>query len=224
VSRTKMINQPDPPSAPEPAEPPAPARAESPGPASRADPVAADQAAPAAAPAGEDELVALRRELQELRDRNLRLMAEIQNQQKRALRAQQEARRLAEADFARDLLVVLDDFERAQEAAQAATDAKSVAEGVRIVYDHLLKVLRDREVTPIDAVGQLFDPDRHEAILQQPSDEHPAGTVLQQVTRGYAMSERVLRPARVVVSSGPPPAQAEPEGKVSESKPPTRDT
>ncbi len=167
---------------------------------------AADSATdPAAAPA--DELTQLRRERDELRDKNLRLLAELQNQQKRAQRDKQEALRFAESDFARELLLVLDDFERTQDAAKTA-DAQTVADGVKIVYDHFLKILASRGVKPIDAAGRPFDPTFHEALMQMPSAAHPAGTVVQEAARGYTMHERVLRAARVVVSSGPP---AEPQ-------------
>lgn len=151
-----------------------------------------------------DELAALRREVDELRDRNLRLMAELQNLHKRAQREKHEALRFAEAELARELLVVVDDLERTMESARTATDAATVAEGVRIIYEHFLKVLKSCNIEPIQAVGRPFDPTFHEALLQQPSDEHPAGTVIQELARGYRMHERVLRPSRVVVSSGPP--------------------
>jgi molecular chaperone GrpE len=153
-------------------------------------------------PPTDDELTTLRREVAELRDKNLRLLAEAQNQQKRAQRDRQEALRYAEAEFARELLVILDGFERTQEAAKAAPDAKTVADGVRIVYDHFLKVLHAHAIAPLEAVGKPFDPSFHEAMLQRPSDEYPAGTVLQELARGYTMHERVLRPSRVIVSGG----------------------
>ncbi len=151
----------------------------------------------------EDELTALRHEAEALRDKNLRLMAESQNQHKRAQREQQEALRFAEAEFARDLLVLLDDLERTQESIKAATDVQPVADGVRMIYEHFVKVLNQRQIEPIEALGKPFNPAFHEAISQQPSDEHPAGTVIQEIGRGYTMHERVLRPSRVIVSGGP---------------------
>lgn len=161
----------------------------------------ADAAAPVAEP--ETEVDALRREIAELKDKNLRLLADAQNQQKRFAREKQDALRFAESDFAKDLLVILDDFERTQESAKSATEAKVVADGVKIVYDHFLKVLQQRGISPIESVGQPFDPAVHEALLQQPSAEQPAGVVLQEMHKGYRMHERTLRPARVIVSSGP---------------------
>lgn len=163
-------------------------------------------AAPAAPPAPEDELTALRREVEALRDKNLRALAEVHNAQKRAQREKEEALRYAEADFARELLVILDDFERTNESAKTATDVQAVAEGVRIVYEHFLKLLRSRGIAPIEAVGQPFDPAFHQALMQRPSDDHPAGTVIAEAARGYRMHDRVLRPSRVIVSTGPAPA------------------
>jgi molecular chaperone GrpE len=165
--------------------------------APRAD--AADEAKP---PTPEERIAALEQQVHELRDKNLRLVAEAQNQQKRAQRERQDAVRFAEAEFARDLLVVLDDLDRTQDVVKAAEDVQSVADGVRIIHDHFLKVLGQHNIRPIEAVGKPFDPNVHEALMQQPSEE-PAGTVIQEIARGYRMHERVIRPSRVVVSSGP---------------------
>jgi molecular chaperone GrpE len=148
-------------------------------------------------------------QIETLRDENLRLMAELRNVRERAQREKQEALTYAEADFARELLVVVDDLERTQQAANSADNAQAVAEGVRIVYEHFLKVLRGRSIEPIEALHQPFDPDLHEALMQQPSAEHPAGTVIQELAHGYRMGARVIRPAKVVVSSGPPAAPEE---------------
>ncbi|MBN2446262.1 MAG: nucleotide exchange factor GrpE [Phycisphaerae bacterium] len=149
------------------------------------------------------ELELAQREVAELNDKNLRLIAELRNTQQRLERDKGEALRYAEAGFARDLLIILDDLERTQRSASEADNVQSVADGVRIVYEHFLKVLKDRNIEPIDAVGQTFDPDLHEAMLQRASSEHASGTVMEELTRGYRMHGRVIRPARVVVSSGP---------------------
>jgi molecular chaperone GrpE len=148
-------------------------------------------------------------EAEKLRDENLRLMAELRNVGQRAEREKQEALKYAEAEFAKELLVVLDDFERTLESARTAENVQSVAEGVRIIYEHLLKVLAGRQIEPIEALGKPFDPSWHEAMLQQPSEEYPAKTVIQELSRGYKMHGRVIRPAKVIVSSGPPSASAE---------------
>lgn len=147
-----------------------------------------------------DEVTTLRRELDELRERNLRLTAEMRNQLTRLQREKEESLRYAEAAFAKELLGVLDNLDRAAEAAAAATDVQSVASGMKIVHEQFLKVLADHRIEPILAEGQPFNPDIHEAVLQQPSADVEPGTVLQQLARGYQMHGRVLRPAKVIVS------------------------
>jgi molecular chaperone GrpE len=140
------------------------------------------------------------REIELLRDKNLRLMADMRNAQQRSQREREEAIRYAEADFARDLLVVLDDLDRAIQSASGGDPALS--EGVRIVQEQFQKVLRNHGITPIEAEGREFDPQWHEALMQQPHASRPAGTVSQELARGYRMHERVLRPSRVIVSTG----------------------
>lgn len=174
-----------------------------------------EEEAPAEAQEAPDELETVRREVEELREKNLRLLAEQRNQQQRAERERAQALKYAEGDFARELLVVLDDLERTRESVEEAADVQAVADGVRIIYEHFLKVLKGHHIEPIEALGQPFDPDLHAAMLQQPSDEHPAGTVMEELTRGYKMHDRVLRHSRVVVSSGPAEAA---DADASESK------
>ncbi len=147
-----------------------------------------------------DELTAVKRERDELRERNLRLTAEMRNQMTRLQREKEETLRYAEAAFAKELLGVLDNLDRAVDATASATDPQAVAAGVRIVHEQFLKVLADHRIEPIAAEGRPFNPDVHEAVLQQPSADVEPGTVLQQLARGYQMHGRVLRPAKVIVS------------------------
>jgi molecular chaperone GrpE len=142
----------------------------------------------------------LEQEIAALKDRNLRAVAEMQNLQRRAQREKEEALRFAESEFAKQLLTVLDGLERAQEAAKDATDPRPVADGVRIVYEQFLKILKDHKIEPIDAVGQAFDPDLHEALMHRSSADVSPGEVIEQFARGYRMHGRVLRPAKVVVA------------------------
>ena len=144
----------------------------------------------------------VRRQRDEYLDQLQRSRAEFSNFQKR-IRAQMEAdRTYAAADLARDLLPVLDNFERAMDAARAA-GASSIVEGIDLVYKQLLEVLGKHGVQPIPAVGQPFDPNRHEALMQQPSHEHPEGTVVNELGKGYIHKDRVLRPSKVAVSIKP---------------------
>lgn len=144
----------------------------------------------------------LQRQLEDVRNENLRVIAEMRNMQARAQRDVAERVRYAEADFARELLPVLDDLKRTLDAG-AATEAVDLLHGVQVVHENLLKALRNRGIMEIAAEGAAFDPNVHEALLHQPHDDVPAGQVVQEVSRGYRLHERVLRPARVIVSSGP---------------------
>jgi molecular chaperone GrpE len=186
---------------------------------SRAVGEAAAPAAGQAAACDPERLRALEEEIASLKDQNLRLVAETRNIQHRAQRDIAEALKYAEADFARELLLVVDDLVRTRDAAQKCEDVGVIGEGIRLVLEHFLKVLRSRGITPIEALGQPFDPHLHEAMLQQPSGEYPAGIVMQEIATGYKMHDRVLRSSRVVVSAGPGPAAAEseePEAKSGE--------
>lgn len=147
-----------------------------------------------------DEVATLKKEVEELRERNLRLTAEMRNQLVRLQREKEESLRYAESAFAKQLLGVLDNLDRAVDATASATDPQTVAAGVKIVHEQFLKVLADHGIESILAEGQPFNPDVHEAVMQQPSADVQPGTVLQQLTRGYQMHGRVLRPAKVIVS------------------------
>ena len=136
-------------------------------------------------------------------DRFLRAKADYQNLQKRAAEEQRNAIRYANADFARSVVQVLDDFERTLQAAEDAPEEDSIMSGVKLIYEKLLKLLGDYHVEPIEALGQPFDPHVHEAMMQEPCETLPPGSVLREIERGYKLHDRVLRPARVVISKAP---------------------
>ena len=102
----------------------------------------------------------------------------------------------------RDLLPVLDNLQRAI-AAEQGSENNGLLQGVQMVADQLTMTLDQHHCKNIAAEGEPFDPMRHEALLQQPSDEHPAGTVMQVAQTGYQLHDRVIRPAHVIVSQGP---------------------
>jgi molecular chaperone GrpE len=139
----------------------------------------------------------------ELKDKLLRARAELANVQRRNANEKAEALRFAIAHFVRDLLPVVDDFERALEAAESAGESGGMVAGAKLVYENLLKVLNSHHLERIEAAGQPFDPNWHEAVMQQPSAEHPPQTVLQVIQQGYRLRERLIRPAKVVVSCEP---------------------
>ena len=139
----------------------------------------------------------------ELKDRLLRAQAEWDNSRKRILREKEEALRYAAESFLERLLPVLDNFEMGMQAAQSATDAKAIAQGLEMVLAQFQQALRDAGVEVIDAVGKPFDPHRHEALGHHESDEHPEGQVLTQMRKGYKLKDRLLRAASVFVAKPP---------------------
>ena len=147
--------------------------------------------------------VDLAAELEAERDRALRLQAEMQNLRQRTSRELADERRYAPLAVMRDLLPVLDNIDRAIEAAEKNSDAEALMEGFRLVRQQLTSVLAQHHCEPIEAVGEPFDPGFHEAILQQPSPDHAAGTVMLTTQTGYRLHDRVVRPTQVIVSGGP---------------------
>jgi molecular chaperone GrpE len=143
-------------------------------------------------------------ELAAANDRALRLQAEMQNLRNRTSREIADERRYAALPILRDLLPVIDNIDRAIEAAEKAGEAENLLEGFRLVRQQLMSTLTRHSCEPIPAEGQPFDPNYHEAILQQPSPEVPAGHVMMVTQSGYKLHDRVVRPAQVIVSSGPP--------------------
>jgi molecular chaperone GrpE len=141
------------------------------------------------------------RELAECKDRLLRLQAEMENLRRRTAREVQDERRYGPLPLVRDLLGVLDNVDRAVESGERATDAAGLLEGFRLVAKQLRTVLEKHQVVPITAKGEAFDPNLHEAILQQPS-EAPIGTVIMVTQEGYRLYDRVVRPSQVIVSAG----------------------
>ena len=143
-------------------------------------------------------------ELAGVNDRLLRLQAEMQNLRNRTSREIADERKYAALPVLRDLLPVVDNIDRAIEAAEKAGEAENLLAGFRLVKQQLHTILSRNECEPIDAEGQLFDPNFHQAILQQPSAEVQAGNVMMVTQAGYKLHDRVVRPAQVIVSSGPP--------------------
>ncbi len=136
----------------------------------------------------------------ELRDRWLRAEAELQNLRRRAVREREEAWRAAEEGVLLELIAVLDDLERALEAAREAGAAEAWIEGVQLTAGGIRERLARYGVTVLDPLGQAFDPRFHEALLEIDAPEKAAGAVVQVVQRGYARGDRALRAARVVVA------------------------
>lgn len=149
-----------------------------------------------------DELAQARKQRDDYFDQLQRAQAEFANYQKRSKAQADQNQAYAVGNLALDLVAVLDNFERAMEAARAA-GATSIVEGLELVHRQLLSALAKHGIEPIAAIGQAFDPNLHEALMQQPSANHPTGTVLAEMGKGYRLKDRVLRPTKVAVSTRP---------------------
>jgi molecular chaperone GrpE len=145
----------------------------------------------------------LRAELAVEKDRCLRIQAEMENLRARTAREIADHHRYAAVPLIRDLLPVVDNIQRAIEAAEKAGDAGSLLEGFKMVQQQLLTILKQHHCEPIPALGEPFDPQVHDAMLQQPSDEIPANHVALVAQVGYQVHDRVIRPAQVIISTGP---------------------
>jgi molecular chaperone GrpE len=145
----------------------------------------------------------LRRQLDDKQDRLLRALAEADNIRRRAQRDRDDYVKYANESLVRDLIPVLDNLDRALESARATAGAGSVVTGVELIQRELLRVLERSGVTRYSAVGQPFDPTRHEAIARVVSAEAAPDTVVNETAPGYLLNGRVLRPAMVAVAAAP---------------------
>ncbi|HUR43608.1 MAG TPA: nucleotide exchange factor GrpE [Aestuariivirga sp.] len=156
--------------------------------------------------AREAEILALKEEAGSLKERMLRLAAEMENTRKRLEREKAEATLYAASNFAKDLLSVADNLGRAlqalppEERERAGEIEKNLIAGVEVTERELLNVFQRHGIRKIEAVGQKFDPNFHQALFEVPTNEKPPGTVMQELQSGYAVGERCLRPALVGVA------------------------
>lgn len=159
----------------------------------------------------ESETNKLRDDLAGAERRILLAQADMENLRKRMRREMEESIKYADVPLINDLLPVMDNLNRALDSAAQSQEAEGIVTGVKMVAQNMLDVLARRGCKPIDALGQPFDPNLHDAILQQPSADVPAGHVLMVTQIGYQLHDRVVRPAQVIVSTGSPAAAAEGE-------------
>ena len=151
-----------------------------------------------------DELEALRAERDELRDRFMRALADAENSRKRAERDRREAEQYGGSKLARDLLPVFDNLKRALDAANDDTRSQAAAliDGVELTLRELTNVLTKHGVSPIEpAIGDRFDPQQHQAMFEAPLPGTKSGQIIQVMTVGFLLHDRLLRPAQVGVSS-----------------------
>jgi len=148
----------------------------------------------------EEKLEAAEQQAQENHERFLRAAAELDNFRKRKEREVSELRKYATQTLLRELLGVVDNLERALTASRENGEPEGLMEGVEMTLKELLKIFDQFCVQPIESLQQPFDPNLHEAVMQEPSDAFPANTVLKELQKGYMLRDRLLRPAMVVVS------------------------
>jgi molecular chaperone GrpE len=134
-------------------------------------------------------------------DRFLRQVAELENFKKRASREKEETIRFANESLVKDLLPIVDNLERAVSHAQGGGNGRPLVEGVEMVLKSMLDVLAKHGVTPVESKGQPFDPTKHEAMAQIPTEAQQPNTVVEEHQRGYMYKDRLLRPALVSVAT-----------------------
>jgi molecular chaperone GrpE len=149
--------------------------------------------------AASPEVAALKRERDEIYDRLLRKSAEFENYRKRVERERREQADQAVTDLLEQLLLVVDDFERAL-TVEAGDEAAPYRKGVELIHAKLQDLLRKQGVRPIDALGADFDPNVHQAVVHETSPDHREGEVIGELRRGYMLGDRLLRPAMVKVA------------------------
>jgi molecular chaperone GrpE len=167
-----------------------------------AEDIADNSAADEAVPGGDsNELTALRSERDQLYQRLARAQADFQNSRRRLESDKEQAVQFANSTLIKSLLPVIDNFERALAVDPSKSDAASIQKGLQLVHDQLLSVLKSSSVEEIaPPAGTPFDPNQHQALMQQPSDQYTEPTVTQLLQKGYALHGRTLRPAQVAVS------------------------
>ena len=143
-------------------------------------------------------------------DRMLRMAAELENFKKRSAREVSDLKKFATENLLRQLLTVVDNLERAIASASTEEDNhKSVVDGVALTLDEIMKILEKQYVSPIQALGEPFDPAFHQAMSQEENAEQPPNTVIKEFQKGYMIHDRLLRPSMVVVSKALSSDQAE---------------
>ena len=174
-----------------------------------------DDAAAAASETAADSTPAKAQEIAGLKDRLLRALAEMENLRRRTEREVADARHYGIASFARDILGVADNMQRAMQALDAELREKAdstvqaLLDGVELTERELLNVLEKHGIKKIEPLGEKFDPHLHQAMYEVPDASAPAGSVVQVVQPGYVIADRVLRPALVAIAKGGPKAAPE---------------
>ena len=178
------------------------AQAEAPADAAAEQPADAAAEKPAEQESTESAEDVLKAELAAANDRNLRLMAEFDNFRRRSAKEQLELIETANGKLLEKLSEVQDNFERAFASENKAKDLEAFEKGMQMIYNQFAKILTDAGLEQIDPTGAEFDPNCHEALMQQPSETIPEGHVVTVFQKGYKLKNKILKTAKVIVSSG----------------------
>src|SRR6266516_8065755 len=173
--------------------------------AARAQPAPNDlkEIKPEVAESSDGETDELQADLERFRDLALRSQADFENYKKRCAREKEDAIKYANASLLERLVAIVDNFKLGLEAAREESEQSPIYSGMTLVLKQLNDFLADNGLQTIEAEEKKFDPNLHEAIAHEPSEQFPEGTVIRQTRRGYRFKDRLLRPSSVVVSSGP---------------------
>ncbi|MFD7521119.1 nucleotide exchange factor GrpE [Paenibacillus chitinolyticus] len=161
---------------------------------------AAEAAAPEAEGATNTELDELRKAAEDSQQRLLRAQADFDNFRRRTRQEKEEFAKYASLKLIEQMLPVIDNFDRALVSSRETQDFEALTKGIEMVYRQLEQVMTQEGLTPIEAVGQPFNPEFHQAIMQVESDEHEEGIVVEEVQKGYMLKDKVIRPSMVKVS------------------------
>lgn len=163
-------------------------------------PPATEMPSETAPEAPQDPIALLTAEVDKWKDLAYRSQAELDNFRKRSAREAQETRAYANSDLLRALLPIMDNFEMGLEAARAESEKSMIFMGMSMVQRQIADFLRDMGVTEVESLGKAFDPNLHDAVSTEATDEHAEGTILRVTRRGFRLKDRLLRPTSVIVA------------------------
>jgi molecular chaperone GrpE len=174
-----------------------------------------NESPPAELPAATESVIQveeLQKQIDQYKDWLLRKAAEFDNYKRRAETESANIIRYATESLIEDLLPVVDDFERSLKHGKESRDYDALMKGIELIYQKLVKMLDNRGVKPFETVGKEFSVDFHDALMQMPRTDLPPHTVVQEVEKGYMLNDKVLRHAKVIVSTAPDGSESQPAG------------
>lgn len=172
----------------------------------------------------QERLKILEEEKAELEDKYLRKHADFENYRKRMAKEKAEAIQYANADIVKELLEVLDNFDRAEKAAMEAQDMAAVKNGIEMINSNLTAILKARGLSEIESLGKEFDPEVHQALAMGHDEKVKAPTVVEEYQKGYRLFDRLLRPAQVRVAAPAEKAEEGPDPKAASRQEPAAQT